>query len=516
MSLLLLIGSNRIPSLLILCFLNINPSSGLQKGEENVCSKLRSVKVLDVYPSNWTEDWDCQSYFPEISCDRIRSGEVDIESVYFVLEEFTCCPGWTMPDDGKHCNKSCESGFYGEKCQFPCRCFNSPDRTTCKATDGSCDCSPGWTGRECDQRCNPGTFGAGCSERSLFTCQNGGSNDPVTGACLCLSRYIGPACEFDTNDVNPIECERCPQTCDKVADNCRCNDGYRGRYCSDMCEVGTRGLFCGEKCCSGNGHCLGEAESCLCQDGYTGEQCQSQCENGNYDRNCQKECLCESCNHITGVCSTCPSGFKGDTCTMICSSSEWGESCNNTCQCANNQPCDVFSGKCPQSGFAVALVSIIAVIFIAGLLILLCVTLRCILKRRNMKVQNENNQTDVENDVDFTLGARSESSQVAGLTLPQLGRTSADLTDDGAYAIPRTQHSQNGDRDEPYEYSDIYLTPRLDRLSSVLTENDTCAPIESIIVNNLETNKENRHQLYSYDAEYYLQPWNEKKKEGPT
>lgn len=245
---------------------------------------------------------------------------------------------------------------------------------------------------------------------------NGGVNHPVTGHCLCTASYDGSSCEIECGGIENcglIVCQNCignsttGTTCDQIIGTCRCRDGWRGRYCSEPCDIGKRGQFCAETCCSGRGYCTGEG--CICADGYHGDECQNKCEDGTFGRNCQEPCECPSCNHVTGNCDLCPSGFTGSRCTESCLPTEWGKSCNLTCSCGKDEACDVFTGECPGTG---SLLWLLAVVLVLVILLLVGVGgVYFVCNRSSKKVQNEDDQmVAAQNDNYSTLQGTSSWS----------------------------------------------------------------------------------------------------------
>ncbi|KAK2105722.1 Multiple epidermal growth factor-like domains protein 6 [Saguinus oedipus] len=110
----------------------------------------------------------------------------------------------------------CLDDSFGHDCSLTCDdCRNGG---TCLPGLDGCDCPEGWTGLICNETsnprkgpqsvvlpgdpgaslalfvaCPPDTFGKNCS--FSCSCQNGGTCDPVTGACRCPPGVSGTNCE---------------------------------------------------------------------------------------------------------------------------------------------------------------------------------------------------------------------------------------------------------------------------------------------------------------------------------
>ncbi|KAJ8045471.1 Protein draper [Holothuria leucospilota] len=395
-----------------LIWLSLCIFSSIGDNDSHVCERLRLVKRSDVPLSSEAQICEELNY-PEWICERIRPANIGLlEEIYSVQLEKVCCPGWlpSIESDGYdsededekelECKLPCKEGFFGQDCAFECRCIHGTSHN-CNPVDGSCDCLDGWMGQDCDERCSPGFFGPNCHERSIFSCMNGGVNHPVTGHCLCEHGYGGSRCEIECGGMEHVTCgdvvcDNCIQNstnrCDYIGGFCVCQSGWKGRYCSEPCDIGFEGDFCTDICCSGRGYCTGE--SCICADGYQGDECQNKCEDGTFGKNCEGQCLCPlSCNHMTGVCEECPPGFTGDRCTDYCSATKWGSSCNETCSCEGGKMCDIFTGECfstdPIGLYLLAGSSGIVVLVALITSGVLCAVCRRRYKKRRSAEQNE-------------------------------------------------------------------------------------------------------------------------------
>ncbi|KAF3833079.1 hypothetical protein F7725_026744 [Dissostichus mawsoni] len=127
---------------------------------------------------------------------------------------------------------ACSQGSWGPDCIHTCNCHNGAQ---CSATDGECNCSPGWTGLFCTQRCSAGFYGSQCAE--VCRCQNGADCEHISGQCSCRTGFIGQSCElkcpagtFGYGCQQLCECMN-NATCDYVTGTCYCSIGFKGIRC---------------------------------------------------------------------------------------------------------------------------------------------------------------------------------------------------------------------------------------------------------------------------------------------
>lgn len=82
---------------------------------------------------------------------------------------------------------ACAVGRWGRNCQNECRCMNGG---TCEPLTGACACAAGWRGDACERACAPPSFGDDCAQ--ICQCQNNATCDPASGACACAPGFTGP------------------------------------------------------------------------------------------------------------------------------------------------------------------------------------------------------------------------------------------------------------------------------------------------------------------------------------
>ncbi|XP_061192574.1 receptor-type tyrosine-protein phosphatase kappa-like [Saccostrea echinata] len=211
--------------------------------------------------------------------------------------------------------RGCDSGRFGEMCEFECHC---KDEDSCTRL-GTCPsgCHPGWLNTTCQTSCKSGYYGDGC----LSTCGN------------CKSGL----CDFESGE------------CDGG-----CSTGWKGKLCKTGCADGEYG----ENCLGVCGACrrppcdvhTGQCEG-GCQDGYRGILCKTECEAGYFGTNCSRtcgHCMTGSCHFETGVCSSgCKPGWQGIQCLEACDDFTFGENCSTKCgACHGMTPCEKETGLC--------------------------------------------------------------------------------------------------------------------------------------------------------------------------
>ncbi|XP_029440386.1 neurogenic locus notch homolog protein 1-like [Rhinatrema bivittatum] len=234
----------------------------------------------------------------------------------------------------------CDSGFVGERCQFPDPCLPGRCRNggTCAAllrpssAGFSCACLPGFTGEECQGmlgdacfpqpcrnggtcqrfssteyqcKCLPGWTGKNCQQMdfcSVNRCANGGKciNTYPDFVCQCPPGYEGEACERDIDECqgDPSPCHNGGACLNRVGSyECSCPSGFSGSGCEF--QLG----FCTPAMCPNGGTCrqIGRGLfECVCSPGFTGPQCEQ-----NVD-----DCLGHLCkNH-----GECVDGIRTYTC----------------------------------------------------------------------------------------------------------------------------------------------------------------------------------------------------------
>lgn len=118
----------------------------------------------------------------------------------------------------KHAFNSLFQGFYGDNCNSICTCQNGG---TCEHVTGACICPPGVKGDQCEDGCPPGFFGQDCDKACPRNCPSGYC-DRIFGFCECLPGYFGPACNLPCPDFTFGA--NCNQQCDcYVANTAKCN-----------------------------------------------------------------------------------------------------------------------------------------------------------------------------------------------------------------------------------------------------------------------------------------------------
>ena len=144
---------------------------------------------------------------------------------------------------------------------------------------------------------------------------------------------------------------------------CRCNAGFTGIHCEQVCSSGRYGPGCREKCrCANQARCDPVTGDCKCSLGYTGRFCDQPCPQGEltqeakefipdnlgrYGINCTLNCECDgnaNCDPVQGCCD-CPAGRYGVRCQYSCPIGFYGWYCSQVCDCQQNAPCDPSDGE---------------------------------------------------------------------------------------------------------------------------------------------------------------------------
>nr|XP_022311771.1 multiple epidermal growth factor-like domains protein 10 isoform X1 [Crassostrea virginica] len=137
-----------------------------------------------------------------------------------------CKPGYT----NALCSKECSSGTYGKNCTKKCSeyCLHN---VSCNHVDGTCTdgCKNGYIGNICNTSCEHGRYGKNCSHTCSINCKTCKHTD---GTCSCYPGWIGPNCNFACNDSYG---ENCQYSCNPFCVNQTC-DRFDGS-CQHACPV---------------------------------------------------------------------------------------------------------------------------------------------------------------------------------------------------------------------------------------------------------------------------------------
>ncbi|XP_062600838.1 low-density lipoprotein receptor-related protein 1-like [Saccostrea cucullata] len=126
-----------------------------------------------------------------------------------------------------------------------------------------------------------------------------GNRNPTTKQCVCPPRFTGPLCEHDLCKDHICELNKECFVDQNKNVGCRCQEGYIGKRCENLCS----------EYCKNGGNCTTDSNgntACSCTEYYTGETCMkevcdNQCQNGGkcvLDRFHNKKCNCT--NGFTG------------------------------------------------------------------------------------------------------------------------------------------------------------------------------------------------------------------------
>ena len=262
------------------------------------------------------------------------------EDGYYV-DENTChkCPDdCTICSSVNQC-EVCISGKQGPACEF--NCSSSCKHGLCSkegfCTEG---CKEGFlmTGGEC-QSC-PNNCKLCTSMEECITCDTGFWGEVCQYACVecntagcgqiddCINGCLGG---FYANEIGPghYTCLPCPekcQTCDNAYICNSCNANYWGNNCQNNCHTnckagtcdeinglctkgcknGFYGDTCSDRCMSKCTTCESGAECSTCAEGKYGQACELECSD---------TCFRNTCYRDNGTCSHgCEAGYYGDTC----------------------------------------------------------------------------------------------------------------------------------------------------------------------------------------------------------
>ncbi|CAH1406842.1 unnamed protein product [Nezara viridula] len=191
-----------------------------------------------------------------------------------------------------------------------------------------------------------------CEPECLKRCVNGKCTGP--GECKCNLGYSGTSCDevcavgkwgIDCKE----DCECNNAACDPISGVCKCPPGRIGKNCEIKCPRGKYGEGCLNDClCKNEARCHPESGQCICRAGYTGTICDTPCQFGHYGEQCALECHCSNglgCDPVSGACA-CPPGFTGLYCEKRCEPGRYGEHCKKFCNCHNNATCNNVNGLC--------------------------------------------------------------------------------------------------------------------------------------------------------------------------
>ena len=235
-------------------------------------------------------------------------------------------------DSGKLTYKCvCNACYAGVACDKEC---NNHGR----CIDGQCQCSNGWRGTLCGLEGCPGV-GQDCSGKGVCFKQD--------GKCACYNGWKGEGCNIpdcpgvpDCNRLGDCDGSVNPPVC------VNCTNGTMGTACDQSCihgneDMARRGVCVCDPCyqgfacdmlCSGHGSCANN--SCKCNQGWKGRYCnQVDCPG---EPDCSNRGACISVPNSLPVCS-CNPGFSGSDCSQLV--------CPGLPMCSNRGNCTLINGK---------------------------------------------------------------------------------------------------------------------------------------------------------------------------
>ena len=288
----------------------------------------------------------------------------------------------------------CRRGWYGPMCLRPCpggAALPCGGHGVCSGGvygSGACACTAGpatgfWVGSACGE-CAAGYYGAECTVEcpggALSPCNGVGTcaaGRTGTGACVCGSGFVGPACEGEcVRSAGGAPCNghgACQWDARTAAAACTCYKaparGYwTGAGCG-ACRAGYFGGDCAAACpggaagpCTGHGTCSdGPAGTgrCSCGAGYAGPDCAKACPGVKQGRVCNGHGQCDPASgtcvcardgvagHWAGAgCEVCAEGWAGAGCAVACPrDAALGAVCGGQGACVDGT-CVCIAGAC--------------------------------------------------------------------------------------------------------------------------------------------------------------------------
>ncbi|XP_053372976.1 fibrillin-1-like [Mercenaria mercenaria] len=303
---------------------------------------------------------------------------------------FTCSCDIGYSGTDNDCEK-CPVDKWGDQCANECDCDGDKSES-CHHVTG-CVCVAGWKGTYCKEdinECSTGTHT--CVPNSDCTNTNGSHEcackpgyKETLGACkACDETHYGPDCSQICTCV-----EANTKLCDSDNGTCTCNNGWKGKNCSEdidectegtdlcdepyktrcsntdgsylcLCDVGyelkngdcTEIKECDGDPCENGATCIDliDTYNCTCVAGYTGTNCETdinECESNP----CQNGATCN--NLLNSYTCMCADGYHGTDCETECENGMWGPSCGIQCSCDNETStgCNHATGCVCKAGY---------------------------------------------------------------------------------------------------------------------------------------------------------------------
>ncbi len=165
-------------------------------------------------------------------------------------------------------------------------------------------------------------------------CQNGGTSDTVTCACICDGTgYTDRLCTMDIDEctIGTYCITDNTVSCDNTIGSytCNCVNGYNGNNCQNNIND------CQDDSCSFGGTCNDGVASftCTCAPGYTGETCTIDI-NECADDPCQNDGTCV--DQVNGYRCDCVEQYEGTDCEVDVNECETQSPCLNEGVCQNH------------------------------------------------------------------------------------------------------------------------------------------------------------------------------------